>query len=225
MKTSGIKRLPSAKISGFTLTELIIVVSIILSLMAMIVVAMSVANASKSEVDSELKRLSMAIRIYAEAHGGVLPPSNFSLIDTKVVVTPTPSKDEEKSSATLFYFLTHVFKAIDAGDITNPNKPRDPTLVGLPALTKGPALNPNDIARSMWKDYSLHSQTFDLVDLTLGYKGKTTWFIDPWGNPYKYTVKPGGTGFILESAGPDGKFGTTPGDDDSKDNIKLEEGR
>jgi type II secretory pathway pseudopilin PulG len=248
MKRYGSQPRPASAVGGFTLTELIIVIGILVMLMAMVLVALNVGDVTSTKTESELRTLSFAIRGYAEKNGGVLPPSDFSIIDTKVTVNPQPSTPEEKSSATLFYFLTHGFKSPDVGDSTDLKKPRDPSLVGLPVPVRGPFMYNSNIARDMMKDPTLRDRRLDIVDLANGYSGETTWFVDSWGNPYRYSrramdengntgdevkMKEEGktvvkiTGFVLESAGPDGKFGdeNDPADPARKDNIKIEEGR
>jgi type II secretory pathway pseudopilin PulG len=248
MKNDGPQNKPSAGTGGFTLAELIIVIGIIVMLFAMLLVLYKVTNTSQTRAQNEIRRLAFAIRSYAESNGGVLPPMDFTLIDTQVVVNPQPGTDEERSSTTLFYFLTHTFRTPDAGSATDPNRPRDPSIVGLPITAKGPFLSNTDIETSMIKNPALRERKFDVVDLLEGYKGEATWFVDPWGMPYRYSrramdldgnvgdevrMKNEGkiimkiTGFVLESAGPDGKFGDpgNPSGPDARDNIKLEEGR
>ena len=220
---------------GFTLIELMIVIGVLVLLMAMVLVALSAADVTRMGAEATVNRLAIGIRNYAAAHGGVLPPADFSVIDTRVTVNPTPSTDEEKSSATLFYFLTHQFKSTDVAD---------PTWVGLPPRTKGPFLAINNLETGIRRDASVKEDP--VIDLQNGYAGATTWFIDPWGNPYRYgrramdtegnsgdevTMKRQGktiakiTGFVLESAGPDGKFGDAgnPSGTDHRDNIRLEQ--
>jgi len=248
MKRHGPQSSAAAAAGGFTLAELLIVIGIIVILMGMVIVALSVADVTSTKAESELRTLSFAIRNYAASNGGVLPPSDFSLIDTTVIANPSPSTPEEKSSAALFYFLTHAFRPPDVGDLNNPQKPRDPSLVGLPVMVRGPFMYNTNIEKDMMRNQALHNQRFEVVDLSSGYSGETTWFQDPWGNPIRYSCKAMDengdtgeaeqmkeegktivkiTGFILESAGQDGKFGdpNDPNDPARKDNIRIEEGR
>lgn len=242
MRSDERQRLARVRGAGFTLVELLIVMGVLVALYALVLVAMKVLDTKSSRAEAELKALALGLRNYADAYGGVFPPSDYSVIETGVTATPqAPSTDEEKSSAVLFYFLDHTFRCTEAAN---------PLVIGVMPPQRGPFLNLRNVRPEMLKDPMItkDSQFDATVEIAQGYSGKTTWFMDPWGRPYRYArravdqygnmdeemniLKKGNRvigirGFILESAGPDGEFGDINNTKDPKrmDNVILQEER
>lgn len=227
-----------SRTAGFTLTELLIVMGILIALMAVVLVGViSATDPQKARVKADLMMLAAAVEAYREAYGMVLPPGYYfdpdtrqmeppknevkqrelAEIESRINCRPSPANNEEKSGALLFYFLTHNFFSL---------KETEPGVVGRTGGERGGAIRRGNLKSDMLKDPSVLDEEFEKVDMDAGYSGVTTWFLDPWRNPYRYRLKNDGQDFEIESAGPDGKFGDQDDSEASKlarrDNISLE---
>ena len=75
MRTSETKARPASGEAGFTLVEILIVMSIIVVLMGMVMVAVIGSyDPNRARVNADLMVLARAIESYRDAYGKVLPP-------------------------------------------------------------------------------------------------------------------------------------------------------
>jgi len=228
MKAVRTRQVGSPGTAGFTLTEILIVIGVLIALMGIVtVVVTSSLDSSRDRAKGEMMLLADAVDKYREMFGEVLPPGFYwdeddefveqegveDVLDS-VTIEPSPSTDDEESSAVLFFFLTNTFETNSEGD---------PGMVGRLGESMGPCLSPEDLKAEMVKNPAVLDEEFEEIDIKVGYEGVATWFIDPWGNPYRYIIKNDGQDFDIESAGPDGEFGDPFDRDDPgcRDNILL----
>ena len=243
MRTSETKVRPASGEAGFTLVEILIVMSVIIVLMGMVLVGVIGSyDPNRARVNADLMVLASAIESYRDAYGKVLPPGYWrdeegevhapgsyrdesgiiqppaaqdDILQSGITFRPSPSTDEEKSTALLFYFLTRTFKS--AGE-------EDPGTIGRSGSRRGPFISRSNLKKDLLKDDTVLEEDFVVEDMHQGYSGVATWLVDPWGNPYRYVLTNDGRNFELESAGPDGEFGDVTAEEDikRKDNISLE---
>ena len=228
MKAYGTQSI--SRTAGFTLVEILIVIAVIISLMGIVMVAvMSAHDPNRARVNGDFMLLSDAIERYKEAYGNVLPLKPYykkyegdeegeikvEELPQGITIRPSPTKDEERVGAWLFYLLTRSFES---------TRENDPGVIGRTPAGRGPFLSPNNLAPEMLRDPSVLDEEFEKVNVEGEYEGTATWFVDPWGTPYRYTLKNDGMDFNIESAGPDGEFGDEYSETDErrKDNITLE---
>ena len=212
--------------AGFTLVELMVVMAVLITLIGLSFAAYSLVSSDDNiEAQTEMRLIMQALKKYAEDNGGRYPPN---VVPVGVEIRPENEDDtgqdedgedvenlkrDRASIAALFYFLTRhfVFEPTTYNPDTGEAEEADPQVIGNPSMTgKGPYLK-----LSIFSDnqFGLASVGRDEdIDVTLpepGYTGETTWLLDPWGTPYRYVLKDNGRRYILESAGPDRRFGAT----------------
>ncbi len=224
---------------GFTLLELIVVMAVLVTLIGLSFAAFSLIGSNDMvEAKTEIRLMMQAISKYAEENGGRYPPN---VLPDDVDIVPENEDDDtvgddgetlenlkrdRASIAALHYFLTRQFFTNQPTDEDSEQLAEfDPQIIGRYRLTgKGPYLN-----RSIFDEYQYGSATAGTdedINVTLpdpGYTGQTTWLLDPWGTPYRYILKDKGRRYIIESAGPDGKFGVTLEQIEEYEKINTEE--
>ena len=224
---------------GFTLIELLVVMSVLITLIGLSFAAFSLIRSDDEiEAETEMRLMMQAISKYAEENGGRFPPN---VLPEDVVVKPNNDEDDEPidddgndvenlrrdrdSGAALFYYLTRRFSASRSDEDDEQPPQFDPQVIGRYRIEgRGPYLN-----RKIFGDHQYGSAaagTHEEVNVKLpdpGYTGQTTWVLDPWGTPYRYILKDNGRRYIIESAGPDKKFGVTLTQIEEYENILHEE--
>jgi len=186
--------------AGFTLIELLIVIGVIATLISLTFTLTTLSDSRESCAKADLRLFSVALHAYKDANGGVCPPDT---LPPDVEMSPYEEMAEmqrdKETSAALFYFLTTCFYTDFTEDPQNVGKKR---MGGYGPFLLAGSIGESHLANSQMLD----NQIINLAEST--YTGKATWLKDPWGTPYRYVLKDKGRRFYIESAGPDGKFGS-----------------